>query len=342
MNRERIKLMIANKYRANIAKKIAPICTLLVLALWGNGQAFGYCHFASTYTTLPMHLTLPANLVVQRDSPVGTVIWTSSPSTSTGSGTDIHCTPEPYIEATQYLTAVSLVSGYRDVYQTAISGVGFRVRNQGTYTLWDTVPTSITYTPVNDNWSYTENKYIFFKMELIYVGGDVNGKLSFASPLASLTTGTITAGQLYIDGSSTVSKVACSLSSTSINVPLGDVLISKFTAVGVTANDKSFNLGLTCDKDAKINVSMAGTQNADTSETSVLALTSAGQTGTASGIGVQLLYGGIPLKINTNILLRTSAGGLDTLPLTARYYQTKATVGTGQANSSATLNITYQ
>ncbi|WP_254611063.1 fimbrial protein [Serratia proteamaculans] len=179
-------------------------------------------------------------------------------------------------------------------------------------------------------------------MELIYVGGDVNGKLSFASPLASLTTGTITAGQLYIDGSSTVSKVACSLSSTSINVPLGDVLISKFTAVGVTANDKSFNLGLTCDKDAKINVSMAGTQNADTSETSVLALTSAGQTGTASGIGVQLLYGGIPLKINTNILLRTSAGGLDTLPLTARYYQTKATVGTGQANSSATLNITYQ
>ncbi|CAI1666481.1 Type-1A pilin [Serratia quinivorans] len=139
-----------------------------------------------------------------------------------------------------------------------------------------------------------------------------------------------------------MSKVACSLSSSSINVPLGDVLISKFTGVGISTGDQTFNLGLTCDKEAKINVSLAGTQNADTCEISVLALTSAGQTGTASGVGVQLLYGGVPLKINTNILLKTSAGGQETLPLTARYYQTKATVGTGQANSSATLNITYQ
>ncbi|CAI1573104.1 fimbrial protein [Serratia proteamaculans] len=145
---------------------------------------------------------------------------------------------------------------------------------------------------------------------------------------------------IYITG--TITKVACSLSSTSINVPLGDVLISKFTGVGVTAADKSFDLGLTCDKDAKINVSLAGTQNTDTIETSVLALTSAGQTGTASGVGVQLLYGGTPLKINNNILLKTSAGGQETLPFTARYYQTKATVGAGLANSSATLNITYQ
>lgn len=139
-----------------------------------------------------------------------------------------------------------------------------------------------------------------------------------------------------------VTALACSLTSTSINVPLGDVLVSKFTAAGATTGDKSFDLGLSCDKDAKINVSLAGTQNADTSNTSVLALTSAGQTGTATGVGVQLLYGGTPLKINANLLLKTSVGGKETLPLTARYFQTKTTVGTGQANSSATLNITYQ
>ncbi|CAI0832486.1 Type-1A pilin [Serratia quinivorans] len=342
MNREKMGFNMTNRYRAILIQKIAPICTLLLLALWGNGQAFGYCYFSSTYTTLPMRLTLPASLIVQRDTPAGTVIWTSNQSTSTGSGTNIYCTTEPYIEATKYLTAPSLVKNYTDIYQTTIPGIGFRVRNQGTYTRWDAVPTSISYTPVDSNWSYTENKYIFFKMELIYVGGDTSGKLSFASPLASLTTGSVTAGQLYVDGSTTVTKVACSLSSSSINVPLGDVLISKFTGVGISTGDQTFNLGLTCDKEAKINVSLAGTQNADTSEISVLALTSAGQTGTASGVGVQLLYGGVPLKINTNILLKTSAGGQETLPLTARYYQTKATVGTGQANSSATLNITYQ
>ncbi|WP_261409798.1 fimbrial protein [Serratia quinivorans] len=337
---------MTNKYMTNITQKFAPICTLLVLALWGNGQAFGYCYFTSTYTTLPMRLTLPANLVIQRDTPLGVAVWTSGPSTSSGGGTVINCTTgTAFIEATQYVTAPTLVSGYTDVYQSNIPGIGFRVRNQGTYSLWDSIPKSISYTPpaTDSNWTYTENKYIFFKMELIYIGGTASGKLSFASPLASLTTGSVTAGQLYIDGSSTVSKVACSLSSTSINVPLGDVLISKFTGVGVSTADKSFNLGLTCDKEAKINVSLAGTQNTDTTEASVLALTSAGQTGTATGVGVQLLYGGTPLKINNNLALKTStAGGKETLPFTARYYQTKATVGIGQANSSATLNITYQ
>ncbi|CAI1666655.1 Uncharacterised protein [Serratia quinivorans] len=196
MNREKMGFNMTNRYRAILIQKIAPICTLLLLALWGNGQAFGYCYFTSTYTTLPTRLTLPANLIVQRDTPVGAVVWTSGPSTSTGGGTVINCTPgSAFIEATQYLTAPTLVSGYTDVYQSSIPGIGFRVRNQGTYSLWDSIPKSISYTPpaTDSIWTYTENKYIFFKMELIYIGGTASGKLSFASPLASLTTGAVTA-----------------------------------------------------------------------------------------------------------------------------------------------------
>ncbi|WP_269933573.1 fimbrial protein [Serratia liquefaciens] len=157
-----------------------------------------------------------------------------------------------------------------------------------------------------------------------------------------MTTGSVTAGQLYIDGSTTVTKIACSLNSTSINVPLGDVSTVQFTAIGATVGDKTFDLGLNCDKEARINVALAGTQNTDTTDTSVLALTNAGQTGTAKGVGVQLLYGGVPLKINNNMVLKTSVGGQETLPFTARYYQTNNLLEPGKANSSATLNITYQ
>ncbi|GAK27248.1 fimbrial protein [Serratia liquefaciens FK01] len=151
-----------------------------------------------------------------------------------------------------------------------------------------------------------------------------------------------TVTSLTATGVNNIISVACDLNSTSINVPLGDVLDIKFTGVGVTTGDKVFNVGLTCDKDAKINVALAGTQNSEASDTSVLALTNAGQTGTAKGVGVQLLYGGVPLKINNNILLKTSPGGQETLPFTARYYQTNKQVTAGKANSSATLNITYQ
>lgn len=183
------------------------------------------------------------------------------------------------------------------------------------------------------------------KVQLVKIGATASGPLNG-------TLGVFFAGNgapptdwgsdipIYIIGN--INALSCSLDSTSINVPLGNISNTKFTGIATTAGDKSFNVGLTCDKDAKINVSLDGTQNADTSQTSVLALTSAGQAGIATGVGVQLLYGGAPLEIKKSILLKTSAGGQETLPFTARYYQTKVVVGAGQANSSATLNITYQ
>ncbi|MBI3310019.1 MAG: hypothetical protein HYZ77_01700 [Serratia liquefaciens] len=167
--------------------------------------------------------------------------------------------------------------------------------------------------------------------------------LTLPTPLATLKYGSVVTTELVLSKpNASVTSIACSLNSTSINVPLGDVSSTKFTGVTSTTGDKGFNVGLSCDKEAKINVALAGTQNTETSETSVLALTNAGQTGTAKGVGVQLLYGGVPLKINNNILLKTSPGGQETLPFTARYYQTQTAIGAGLANSSATLNITYQ
>ncbi|MCL6720425.1 fimbrial protein [Klebsiella sp. T2.Ur] len=102
------------------------------------------------------------------------------------------------------------------------------------------------------------------------------------------------------------------------------------------------NLGLNCDVGANINVSLSGTQNPDISDSSVLALTGQGGAGVAKGVGVQIVYNGAPLMLNNRIVLKTSSGGQETFPLTARYYQTRTTVSTGTANASATLNLTYQ
>ena len=52
----------------------------------------------------------------------------------------------------------------------------------------------------------------------------------------------------------------------------------------------------------------------------------------------------LPLKLDNNIVLKTSAGGQEFPPgtFTARYFQTKDNVTAGSANATATLNITYQ
>ncbi|WP_431224005.1 fimbrial protein [Serratia sp. L9] len=139
-----------------------------------------------------------------------------------------------------------------------------------------------------------------------------------------------------------VTAYACSLNSSNITVPLGDTKVSQFKTIGSTSVQNDFNVSMNCDASARVNVSMSAIANTDVSSNDVIALTGAGATDVASGLGVQILYNGDALKLNNNIVLKTSAGGQETFSFIARYYQTKATVTPGKANAVATLNLTYQ
>lgn len=138
-----------------------------------------------------------------------------------------------------------------------------------------------------------------------------------------------------------VTVLACSLTTPTVAAPLGNVYATAFTGVGSTTGNVDFNLGLNCAAGTKVNVTMSGTQNADTANTSVLALTGAGSAGVAKGVGAQILYNNTPLNIGTRLLLKPSAGGIETFPFKARYYQTLSNVLPGSANATATLSITY-
>lgn len=188
-----------------------------------------------------------------------------------------------------------------------------------------------------------------WKVELIKTGSIGNGTIAAGTTLATVKgpmpespISWKTLVTLSLANSINVAPATCSMPTTAISVPLGNIPDSRFTAVAATLGDKAFSLSLTCDQGVKVTLSLAGKQNADTTETSVLALTDAGQPGTATGVGVQLLYGGTPLKINNNVLLKTSPGGQETLAFTARYYQTQPKITAGKGNTSATFTFTYQ
>ncbi|MHA0864687.1 fimbrial protein [Enterobacter wuhouensis] len=139
--------------------------------------------------------------------------------------------------------------------------------------------------------------------------------------------------------------IACSMrSGGGLAFPIGDVKAEQFTQIGTYSKETSkADLTLDCDQDANINITLTGTQNSDSSDQSVLALTGQGpDDSVAQGIGVQLLYNDKPLKLNEMLNLKTSAGGQESFPITARYIQTKEKVKAGSANATATLNVTYQ
>ncbi|WP_262390502.1 fimbrial protein, partial [Burkholderia arboris] len=143
-----------------------------------------------------------------------------------------------------------------------------------------------------------------------------------------------------------------SLTSTIINVPacstpnvtvnMGSYKQSAFTGVGSTTPGVSFNVGL--------NACPAGLNsiqyqfipvNAVLDTTNgVLALSS---DSTAAGIGLQLKdSSGKALKYNTQYTLtnyNSSMGGSYTIPFTANYYQTSASVTAGGANAVLTFTM---
>ncbi|MEX3242386.1 fimbrial protein [Serratia quinivorans] len=278
------------------------------------------------------------SIAVQRDAAVGAILAETSFSWS---GSSVTCNSS-YVRFRTLSYQGGLLSPLPMTYKTNLAGVGITT---AAYTRFSNPPEIYEYYAAG----YPSHHIVI--VQLIKTGNVTPGTLAtgeiatekFSSPIESAPgPSAVTTEIVNMGAGNIITQIACSLTNTTISVPLGDVQSSAFNSISATAGDKTFNLGLSCDKDANINVALAGTQNMDTADTSVLALTNAGQSGTAKGVGVQLLYGGVPLKLNNNILLKTSAGGQETLPFSARYYQTQTAIGAGLANSSATLNITYQ
>jgi type 1 fimbria pilin len=325
--------------------------TFLMLTLLGVWIASTEAQAAYCTVVGGTRTTTFSNLVIQRDTPVGTLLAENTIPVSQvwNCSSAVGVVSSQNIGVKAYGTYNAMLDGVR-VYNTDVTGVGYALAVIGNGIggcagTWNIIAASDQRLPC---WNAG-----------IFNGGDVRQgyqvRLYKTGTAASgaVTGRRIGAGITDIAGvwdnevpvninNFRVTALACSLTNSTISVPLGDVQSSAFTGITTTAGDKTFNLGLSCDKDANINVALAGSQNADTADTSVLALTNAGQSGTASGVGVQLLYGSVPLKLNNNILLKASAGGQETLPFSARYYQTQTAIGAGLANSSATLNITYQ
>lgn len=186
------------------------------------------------------------------------------------------------------------------------------------------------------------------KVELVVTGPVTSGALT---PGVIGTVALQGSDGVYHDGltvqltDGTINALACTITTAQLTFTIGDIPASSFgSVIGTTPSGakNTQNLGLTCSAGTNISVSLSGMQNPDSANTSVMALTGQGNAGTAKGVGVQLLYNGSPLVMNGRLLLKQSAGGQETLPLTARYYQTLTTVESGSANASATLTITYQ
>jgi type 1 fimbria pilin len=130
----------------------------------------------------------------------------------------------------------------------------------------------------------------------------------------------------------------CTVNTSNITIPLGDVQASALATVGATSPiSATQSVVLSCSGNPSVNMTLRGTQ-ASGAPANVLALTQ--EASAAKGVGVQLLYRNIPLSVDATQNLTTSSGATLTVPIAARYYRTGDLEG-GLANAAATLQFAY-
>lgn len=330
----------------NIVKMMGGLVFLYSTHAW----SYSGCNTESTGVTINA-----PTLVVQRDVPVGARL--AAPDFISPLTLLFSCPVGPtYPSGLQYLgvkaaTVYSgMTSGGGRIYKTNLPGLGIQLggltsgtAGKGWIGSGDNIDGNVnqgafsTSTSVPRTWTGGA-AVTFYKIDEMS-SGVLNQKVG-SLILGNATSWARPEVPVNITGMS-VTVLACSLTTPTVAAPLGNVYATAFTGVGSTTGNADFNLGLNCAAGTKVNVTMNGTQNSDTANTSVLALTGAGSAGVAKGVGAQILYNNTPLNIDSRLLLKTAAGGIETFPFKARYYQTLNNVLPGSANATATLNITY-
>ncbi|TNV11213.1 fimbrial protein [Buttiauxella sp. B2] len=272
-------------------------------------------------------------VIVQRDTPAGTPLVTvNSGLIHPDYGTFYICSEAWLYQAKlgQFTTPTSL----QGVYETNVQGVGIKVSTStGKLPPYDV--------PVNGGTAVILREYTMtlVKTSVGAVGAD------YITPGAQMYIQANSVNILQVNiGTAKIIPVACSITTPSLVFTLGDIPLSQFghNVGDTTPQTNTQNMGLNCDPGTNINVALMGEPDRDVPTGDVLALSGKGSAGVASGIGVQIVYNNTPLTVNAMLPLKTSAGGLETFPFTARYYQTQADVLPGDAKASATLQITYQ
>ncbi|KVA21226.1 fimbrial protein [Burkholderia ubonensis] len=301
----------------------------LMLSVVPTGVRAANCEGDKTLVTLP-------SIVVASDAPVGSVLWSQK-----GIAFSTHCGTWWLDTSNIYLWRADLVSTLQ----------------QYGLTFW------LTYAGIGGNTA------LQIKDPMVV---DLGGSSGYASGTVDLelrktattpSTGTVTAadipafyldsntnnhkGSHYIRGLTNISFVSytCDIDtgSRSITVPLGPVRVDRFSGVGSTYGDRSFNIGLTCTQPAgTYNVALRFSATADSSGAAgVLAITQSSDS--AAGVGIQLLMNGLPVTFDTVLDVGSAtAGATLTIPMTARYYQTRGVMTPGAANGVATFTISYK
>lgn len=291
---------------------------------------------------------------VPRDAAVGSQVASSA---ATATADRINCA---LIEtATVNGTEIAAGSG---IYQTSVSGIGvsFYVVNGSVQTLITSASggyTSGTLSPPGSG-------PLPGIEAIMVVTGQVVSGYSLSSLPSVTVTFTPTGSCNFTSGivttlatsasNSAVVPITCTVTTPSVSVNLPTVSLSALSAVGTTAGDTSFPIGLTCASGANVYITLSDATTPDNTST----LLTLAANSTAQGIKLRILNGAGPVAFGpdsaaagtTHQWFIGPSSSVNGVPLTVQYYRddtdpsgtASATLSAGSVHAQATFTMSYQ
>ncbi|MBT0728584.1 type 1 fimbrial major subunit FimA [Rosenbergiella nectarea] len=173
------------------------------------------------------------------------------------------------------------------------------------------------------------------------------GLVSVAAQAADATPVTVNGGTVHFTGEFVNAACAVSTDTADQTVNLGQYTTSQLTAVGQRTTAKPFNIKLVnCSTATYKTASISFKGTIDATDKTLLAVNGGGSNATAAtGVGIEILdASSTPLTPNgtSYSTAQTLITGTNTLPFTARYKSTLASVSAGTADADATFVVQYQ
>ncbi|EAZ2928966.1 type 1 fimbrial protein subunit FimA [Salmonella enterica] len=166
------------------------------------------------------------------------------------------------------------------------------------------------------------------------------------TPTPTPTPVSVSGGTIHFEGKLVNAACAVSTKSADQTVTLGQYRTASFTTVGDTTALVPFTIVLNdCDPKVAATAAVAFSGQADNTNNNLLAVSSADNSTTATGVGIEILDNtSSPLKPDGATFSAKQAliEGTNTLRFTARYKTTVADTTPGQANADATFIMKYE
>lgn len=321
-------------------KRYPAAIAILLLMTCTKVAAQASCTRAPGRSELVWNINI-GNIVVQRDAPVGTVLFDRDLTSSQYNLTLLNCTgtgngQRSFLSVGNARAVPGMPGYYSSALQFLNDGVAVRVD----------YPTGLAdrqFTNPTTFWQFSPNYFIPgpFRIRLVKIGPITSGTPTpaewFTWTVPQTGGGVLSVAHGRLAGGS-ITQVACQPVSTAFTIPMNPTTTMDFHGVGTTAGETPFFIAMMCDAGTRLSVALDGTR-VGAPENGTVALTPAS---TARGVGLQLLYKDNPVVLGQTFSAGiTSVGGREEVNFRARYIQTGPIAQAGSANATVSYTFTY-